>query len=330
MRNKSFAVMTALILVFALVCMACSSQTPSDESETKSETQNNTVETNNDNAGVDTPDAQTDTNPAASDVSDVTDKDENANPSVDNKDNAADAGDDSSTAAGVWSGELNITADTDDAVKEEGNTYYLTAGGEYHVRGNCVNRQIVVDAPEADLDIHLEGVTMTSDCSPLIFVENAEEVTISATEGSNNKLSDTRSARVDKNDDSDNGNAAIYSKDDLKFKGRGRLTVEASYNNGIGCKNDIKIKNITLIVNAYNNGIKGNDSVTVESGNITIEAQNGSGIKTKNTHISDKGNQKGYITISGGTVNITSADEALDAALDVIIDEANATVTTNK
>ena len=228
------------------------------------------------------------------------------------------------------SGELSIKADFNDAVKEEDYKYILTKGGEYHIRGTCTNRMIYVDAKDQELEIDLEGVNMMSERGALIFVENADKVTISASEGTNNELTDCRPARTNKNEDSDNGNAAIYSKDDLKFKGRGRLTVTSSYNNAIGCKNDIKIKNLTLSVNAENNGIKGNDSVTIESGNITINAVKGNGIKTENKHVSDKGNQKGYITISGGIVDITSDDEPFDAAYDLYIDSANATVTTNK
>ena len=235
-----------------------------------------------------------------------------------------------SASAAEITGELTIKAEEADAVREDGNKYILSKGGEYHIHGTCGNRMIYIDAKDQDLDIHLEGVTMTSEVGALIFVENAEEVTISASDGTNNELSDNRTARTNKKEDSEFGNAAVYSKDDLKFKGRGRLTINGSYNNGIGCKNDIKIKNLTLTVNAHNNGIKGNDSVTIESGNITIVANNGNGIKTENTHISDKGNQKGYVTIVGGNIDITSDDDPIDAAYDLIIDSKNAVVTTNK
>ena len=84
------------------------------------------------------------------------------------------------------------------------------------------------------------------------------------------------------------------------------------------------------LVLAQNNGIKGNDSVTIESGNISVTAKNGNGIKTENTHVSDKGNQKGYVTIKGGVLDINSADDPIDAAYDLILDSQNAKVTTNK
>lgn len=316
-----------LILVFAsMIAVGCSST--NDQTQTLGDTavskeDNNKTDATNPSSGIagdNNSSGKADDN--SSDNADVTSSVKDGAKEEKTEDKAANAAD--------YSGELSITAKDGGEFKEDGNRYIFTKGGEYHVRGTCFNRMIYIDAADADLDIHLEGVNMTSEIGALIYVENAEEVTISATDGTNNELNDQRPARKNKNEDSEYGNAAIYSKDDLKFKGRGRLTVNGSYNNGIGCKNDIKIKNLTLIVNAANNGIKGNDSVTVESGNITIKADNGSGIKTENTHVSNKGNQKGYITITGGKIDISSADDPIDAAFDLILDSKNATITTNK
>ncbi|MBO4497088.1 MAG: carbohydrate-binding domain-containing protein [Lachnospiraceae bacterium] len=307
-RSISFLLITVLV---TLLAVGCSKDTTTD---TKEETDQTTVNTEDKESKQTTesvtPEAE---KPAETTVTETPDKTE-AQPA----------------AQPEITGELSIKADSNDAVKEDGNKYILSKGGEYRIRGNCGNRMIYIDAKGEELELHLEGVTMTSEIGALIYVENAEEVTISASEGTNNELSDMRPARADKNEETEYGNAAIYSKDDLKFKGRGRLTVNGSYNNGIGCKNDIKIKNITLTVNAQNNGIKGNDSVTIESGNISVTAKNGNGIKTENTHVSDKGNQKGYVTIKGGVLDINSADDPIDAAYDLILDSQNAKVTTNK
>ncbi|MCR5829584.1 MAG: carbohydrate-binding domain-containing protein [Lachnospiraceae bacterium] len=327
MRTKNFLYVICMLLIVSVLSFGCSS---SEKEQTKGTDTDIQAEDRNSISSVDKDTGSTGDTSISSEGND----DENVasssfdNNAVDvNSDNATDT---SSSDTARISGELLIESEEKDAVKEDGNKYILSKGGEYHVRGTCENRVIYVDAPDQDLDIHLEGVNMTSEIGALIYVENAEEVTVSATDGTNNVLSDNRAARKNKNEEPEYGNAAIYSKDDLKFKGRGRLTVNGSYNNGIGCKNDIKIKNLTLIVSARNNGIKGNDSVTVESGNITINATDGNGIKTENNHISDKGNQKGYITISGGKVDITSGDKSIDASYDTVIDSVNATVTTNK
>ncbi len=307
-RSISFLLITVLVVLLAVGCSS------DKAAETKEETTKNSVTSedkdNSETSKQDTPEVKEPTGTTDTGISDNSGTETAVQPEI--------------------TGELSIKADSEGAVKEDGYKYIISKGGEYRIRGNCGNRMIYIDAKGEELELHLEGVTMTSQLGALIYVENAEEVTISASDGTNNELSDLRPARTDKNEESEYGSAAIYSKDDLKFKGRGRLTVNGSYNNGIGCKNDIKIKNITLIVNAQNNGIKGNDSVTVESGKISITAKNGNGIKTENTHISDKGNQKGYVTISGGVVDINSADDPIDAAFDLILDSKNATVTTNK
>lgn len=310
-RSISFLLITVLVVLLAVGCSS------DKAAETKEETTKNSVTSEDkDNSETSKQDIPEVKEPVG--TTDTTD---------------TGISDNSGTETAVQpeiTGELSIKADSEGAVKEDGYKYIISKGGDYRIRGNCGNRMIYIDAKGEELELHLEGVTMTSQIGALIYVENAEEVTISASDGTTNELSDLRPARADKNEETEYGNAAIYSKDDLKFKGRGRLTVNGSYNNGIGCKNDIKIKNITLTVNAQNNGIKGNDSVTVESGNISITAKNGNGIKTENTHVSDKGNQKGYVTIKGGVVDINSADDPIDAAYDLILDSKNAKVTTNK
>ncbi len=313
----------AILCIMVLILTACSSGGSQSLTSDGKESQQSQVSENNKSESASKEESSVSQNDKSGDTSDLISGSDNTE-----KENGTE-GDDKAVAPDI-TGELVIKAEESDAVSEEGNKYVFSKGGEYHIKGTCGNRMIYIDAKDQDLDIHLEGVTMTSEIGALIFVENAEEVTISATEGTNNELSDNRPARTNKKEDAEFGNAAIYSKDDLKFKGRGRLTVNGSYNNGIGCKNDIKIKNLTLTVNAQNNGIKGNDSVTIESGNITVTAVNGTGIKTENTHISNKGNQKGYITITGGKVDITSADDPIDAAFDLILDSQNAVVTTNK
>ena len=81
----------------------------------------------------------------------------------------------------------------------------------------------------------------------------------------------------------------------------------------------IEIKNLTLNVKAVNNALKGNDSLTIESGNITAISTKGDSLKTTNTDISAKGNQRGDITILGGVLNLYAACDCIDAAYNVII-----------
>ncbi len=88
----------------------------------------------------------------------------------------------------------------------------------------------------------------------------------------------------------------------------------ASFHN----KKDLKIKNLDLKVTAYNNALKGKNSVTIESGNIFAISTNGDGIKTENSDISSSGNQKGSVTVTGGMVNVYAAGDGISSSYDFV------------
>lgn len=50
--------------------------------------------------------------------------------------------------------------------------------------------------------------------------------------------------------------------------------------------------NVIVKVTAVNNAVKGNNAVDIESGNIIAISAKGDGIKTSNSNISNKGNQR--------------------------------------
>lgn len=209
-------------------------------------------------------------------------------------------------------------ATEDGTVTLSGSTYTITSGGTYVVTGTLSDGQIIIDAGEEDeVELDLSGASITCSYDSPIFAKNAGKLKIKAVEGTVNVVSDARTANVSEAETA--GSAAIYAECDLNLAGKGTLAVTAGYNNGIHCKDDLKIKNLTLTVTAPNNALKGNDSVTIESGSVTVISTAGDGIKTVNSDVSSKGNQRGSVTVSGGTVNIFSAGDGIDAAYDVII-----------
>ncbi len=212
---------------------------------------------------------------------------------------------------------INDTSKT--AIIDSDGVYTITEAGEYSLSGKLVNGMVYINAAsDAEVILNLNGVSMSSNVDSCIYVESASKVEISAKNGTYNEIYDTRDETF--NDDT-KGNAAIYSNVDLKLKGKGNLYVNSTYNNGIQTKDDLEIKNITLKVVTINNALKGNDSVTVESGNIILVSSDGDGIKTENSDISSKGNQRGNITISGGTIDIYAACDGIDASYDVIVNQ---------
>lgn len=215
--------------------------------------------------------------------------------------------------------EFSITSDTSDGITQSGSVYTITKAGEYTVTGLLSEGQIIVDAADdAEVTITLNTTSITCSTGSPIYVKNASEVKIKSDENTFNEIIDKRAeATADSSDDT--GNAAIYAACDLKLVGKGALVVTGNYNNGIQSKDDLSIKNVIVKVTAVNNTIKGNDAVDIESGNIIAISTKGDGIKTSNSSLSNKGNQKGIVTITGGNIDIYAACDGIDAAYGVDI-----------
>ena len=216
-------------------------------------------------------------------------------------------------------GNFTVTSDTSDGVTQSGSVYTITKAGEYTVAGLLSEGQLIVDAGDEDeVTIVLNGTSITCSSGSPIYVKNASEVKIKSEENSFNEVIDKRAEATEDSSD-DAGNAAIYATCDLKLVGKGALVVTGNYNNGIQSKDDLSIKNVIVKVTAVNNAVKGNDAVDIESGNIIAISAKGDGIKTSNSSISNKGKQKGIVTITGGNIDIYAACDGIDAAYGVDI-----------
>ena len=199
--------------------------------------------------------------------------------------------------------------------------------------------QIVVNMDdtyaEDDVTLSLQGLTLTCNDNSPIYVENVGgECQISAKKGTDNVISDGTSYT------NYNGEVgAIYARDDIKFKGKGTLTVNGNCAEGIVCKNDIKIWNGTLVVNAQDDGIKGKDSVRIgdpddlvanggdgdySTLSVTVVSANGDGIKSNE----DDDEAKGYVTINGGTINVTSYSDGIQAERNLTVNGGDINITT--
>lgn len=211
-------------------------------------------------------------------------------------------------------GDFTVTSNTSDGVTQSGSVYTITKAGEYTVTGLLSEGQLIVDAGDEDeVTIVLNGTSITCSSGSPIYVKNASEVEIKSEENSFNEVIDNRTEATEDSSD-DAGNAAIYATCDLKLVGKGALVVTGNYNNGIQSKDDLSIKNVIVKVTAVNNAVKGNDAVDIESGNIIAISAKGDGIKTSNSSISNKGNQKGIVTITGGNIDVYAACDGIDAS----------------
>ena len=247
---------------------------------------------------------------ATADTSGTVAPSEQATPSAtaDNVDDSIFDGSDANT------GDFVLENSVGNAISAENGVYNITAAGDYTLTGTLENAQIVVNVSDSEkVKLILNGVTM-SNAGPSILALSADKVNVECAEGTYNEINDTLATEV--SSETENYDAAIYAQCDLDIQGTGTLVVTSAANNGIKTKDDLDVSEVSLKVTAYNNALKGNDSVTIESGEMILTSLSSDAIKTSNTKISSKGNQKGNITILGGKVDIYSAMDGIQAAYD--------------
>ncbi len=221
--------------------------------------------------------------------------------------------------------EFSITT-SNGVYSKSNNIYTLSSAGTYTLSGK-LEGQILVTAGENDeVVIELNGASISYDQDSPIKAISADKVEISAKKGTENMISDKRSAKTVDTDTL--GEGAIYAKCDLKLKGSGTLVITGNYNNGVHTSKDLTIQKLTTKVVGYNNAIKGNNSVTITSGMVQAYAKTGNGIKTEDNDLSSSGKQKGTIAINGGSVYIDSLHDAIDASYDVVVDQTDSEVPT--
>lgn len=213
-------------------------------------------------------------------------------------------------------------------VSIDGSTLTITSGGSYSISGTLKDGQIVVDCSDSDkVNIILNGVDVSCSSTSPIYINNADKTIITLADSSDNTITDSRNAKTDDDTDKDISGSAIYSKDDLTINGNGNLTVTGNYNNGIVCKNDLKLSGGNINVKALNNGIKGSDSVTIKN-DVSIDIScDGDGIKTDYDTTSNK--DKGYIDIESGNITIKSIGDCLKADTYITIDNGTFDLTSN-
>ncbi len=218
---------------------------------------------------------------------------------------------------------VECVSGTQNAYKLDGTTLTFTAITEetvYAIAGTFRGNIVIDVGDNYKFDLELHGFSLVCNSTNPITVKSGDEVAIQAKKDTKNYIYDTRVAVDDADETLYAG--AIHADVDLEIGGKGELTLISENNNGIHTKDDLQVKNLTLFVACIDNALKGNDGVEIEGGNTTLIASKGDCIKTANSDISEKGNQRGSITITGGTHTLYAACDGIDAAYDVIIDDS--------
>ena len=217
--------------------------------------------------------------------------------------------------------DLTQTADLEDAVYytlSSGEDISITKAGVYVISGSASDVTITVDATDEDkVQLVLNGAEITNKDFPCIYVKNADKLFITTVKGTTSSLTVSGSFTEDGNTNTD---AVIFSKDDLVLNGLGTLKVTSS-DNGISCKDDLKITGGTLVISAKDCGLEANDSISIADGDITISATNDA------IHCEyDEDNSVGSIYICGGTLNLKAGDDGIHATTIFQIDGGSVTV----
>lgn len=199
----------------------------------------------------------------------------------------------------------------------DGSVVTISEEGTYILSGSSDDGQVIVSVDDnAKVQLVLDGLTLTNDDSACILVTNADKVFITLADGSSNTLSDTGSEYVQTIEDT-TVDGVIFSKDTLTLNGSGSLTVNASYDNAIVSKDDLKITSGNYTINAAGKALEGKDSIRIKDGNITITSQDDA------LHSDNEDEDKGYIYIENGTINISTNDDGIHAQNSIAIEGGN-------
>ena len=216
--------------------------------------------------------------------------------------------------------DLKQTADMSEATYytvTDGQTITITAEGVYVLTGSAENAQIIVEAGDEDkVQLVLDGLSITNDSTPCIYVKSADKVFLTTTESENN-LTVTGSFTVDGDTNTD---AVIFSKDDLVLNGLGTVNI-SSTDNGITCKDDLKVTGGTWNITCASDALEANDSIRIADGSINISSKK-DGLHCEN----DEDDTVGYVYICGGTLNICAKDDGIHAETVLQIDDGDITV----
>ena len=213
--------------------------------------------------------------------------------------------------------DLTQTADLSEAVTcvlTDGEDITITEEGVYLIQGSAANATIIVETAEEDeakVQLVLDGVTITNENAPCIYVKSADKVFVTTVADTVNELSVTGSFTADGETNTD---AVIFSKDDLVVNGLGTLRI-SSTDNGISCKDDLKVTGGVLEISCSADGLEANDSLRIAGGEIRIAAGK-DGVHVEN----DEDETVGYFYLCGGTLEISAADDGVHATTILQID----------
>lgn len=200
-------------------------------------------------------------------------------------------------------------------VRVSGKTATISAAGTYILSGSANDVCIIVDAPDAEVRLVLDNLSITNSSTAPIYVKSAAEVYVTLAENSTNTLSvNGEFVKID----GAKAEAVIFAQSDLTLNGSGTLNAAAQNGSGIASKKNLAITGGTFDISASSHALKGKDNVNIAGGSFTLTSGK-DGIHSENDDNAESGN----IYIKGGIFVINAEGEALDAINNIKIDGGN-------
>lgn len=216
---------------------------------------------------------------------------------------------DSSDAAEIILSDNNSTINGNGAYIYD-NNLYIASAGKYILSGNLSDGSIIINASSDDkIWMLFNDVSIhCSDCAA-IQIEQADKVFLTLADETENTLASGSEYNTDAVSSGIDG--TVYSRDDLTINGSGALTVTAEYQHGIVCNDDLVITGGNISITAVQDGLHANDSMRIKDSDITVSAGD-DGVTVSND------DETAYLYVESGKINILSCYEGLEA-IDVTI-----------
>lgn len=209
----------------------------------------------------------------------------------------------------------------------EGTDVSITAAGTYVFSGDCDDGSITVKKGVTGVTLVLNGLTLTNADSAAITLNKTAEAALIAAAGSENTVADTAGA----NDE----NAAVKVKSgaSLSLSGTGTLTACGNAKNGIKGASDavITVDELTLNIEAADDGLSCDDELTIKGGRVNITAGGDAVKASPDTDDAENPDTTslGSVTISGGSITLNAAEDGVQADGDLTISGGTFAVTAN-
>lgn len=192
----------------------------------------------------------------------------------------------------------------------DGQQISISSEGVYLLQGSAKNATVTVEADSsAKIQLVLDGLSITNDDFPCIYVKSADKVFVTTLSDSSLSVTGSFTADGDTNTD-----AVIFSKDDLTLNGTGILTI-SSTDNGVSCKDDLKVTGGSYVISAASKCLEAKDSIRILDGVFTLTAGT-DGIHAEN----EDDDTLGYVYIGGGSFAVSATDDGIHGNAFVQID----------